>query len=309
MICGNNVAVPVGKVVYTQLLNERGGIEADLTVTRIDEHKYFIVTACATTTRDFDWIQRHIPADAHAVLTDVTWSYGMLGVMGPKSRELLSKVTDEDLSSEAFPYATAKEINAGYAKAFAIRMSFVGELGWELYLPAPFCLGIYDELMRQGEPLGVRLVGLHAIDSLRLEKGYRHWSGDITPDDTPLEAGLGFAVKLEKADFIGRQALLKQKEEGLKRKLVLFTLTDPEPLIYHDEPIYRDGELISENTHGAYSHLMGCAVGMCYLKNQDGITDAWISEGSYEIEVEDRRVPIEIHLEGLYDPQNKKLKL
>lgn len=269
---------------------------------------YFIVTAAATTSRDFDWIQRHIPKDAHAVLTDVTWSYGMLGVMGPKSRELLTQITDDDLSNDAFPFATAKEINVGYAKAFAIRMSFVGELGWELYIPTPFCLGVFDELMKKGEALGVKPVGLHAIDSLRLEKGYRHWSGDITPNDTPLEAGLGFCIDLDKEDFIGRQAILKQKKDGLKRKLVLFTLKDPEPLIYHDEPIYRNGELISENTHGAHSHVLGCGIGMCYLKNPDGITDQWIMDGSYEIEVEDQRVPIEIHLKGPYDPQNKRLK-
>lgn len=307
-ICGNNIAVPVGKVVYTQLLNDRGGIEADLTVTRMNETTYFIVTAGATTTRDFDWIQRHIPKDAHAVLTDVTWSYGMLGVMGPNARNLLARVTDDDLSNDAFPFATGKEINVGYAKAFAIRMSFVGELGWELYIPAPFCLGIFDELIKEGQTLGVKLVGLHAIDSLRLEKGYRHWGADITPDDTPFEAGLGFAVKTDKGEFIGRDALLRQKKGGLKRKLVLFTLKDPQPLIYHDEPIFRNGKLVSENTHGAYSHAMGCAIGMCYLKNPDGISDAWIMDGSYEIGVEDKRVPIDIHLKPLYDPKNIKIK-
>lgn len=307
-ICGNNVDVPIGKVVYTQFLNDRGGIEADLTVTHMAENTYFIVTAGATTTRDFDWIKRHIPDDAHAAVTDVTWSYGMLGVMGPKSRELLLKVTDDDLSNEAFPFATAKEINVGYAKAFAIRMSFVGELGWELYVPAPFCPGIFDELMKQGEALGVTLVGLHALDSLRLEKGYRHWSGDITPDDTPYEAGLGFCVKPDKGDFIGRDALIEQKEKGLKRKLVLFTLKDPDSLVYHDEPIYRDGELVSENIHGAYSHVLGCSIGMCYLEHPDGISDEWIMDGSYEIEVEDRRMPVEIHLKAPYDPAGLRLK-
>jgi len=150
-VCGNDVAVPVGKVVYTQLLNERGGIEADLTVTKMAEDKFFIVTAGATTVRDFDWISRHIPGDAHAVLTDVTWSYAMLGVMGPKSRDLLSKITDTDLSNDAFPFATAKDIHIGYASAFAIRMSFVGELGWELYIPTPFAQGIFDALMDAGQ--------------------------------------------------------------------------------------------------------------------------------------------------------------
>ncbi|MCG8632613.1 MAG: FAD-dependent oxidoreductase, partial [Desulfobacterales bacterium] len=261
MICANNVARPVGKVVYTQMLNERGGIEGDITVTKMAGDKFFIVTAGATTTRDFDWISRHIPEDAHAVLTDVTWSYTMLGVMGPKSRDLLSKITDEDLSNEAFPFATAKEIDAGYATAFAVRMSFVGELGWELYIPTPFAQGIFDELVAAGEEFGMKMCGLHAVDSLRLEKGYRHWSSDITPDTTPYEAGLGFAVDLDKKDFIGKAALVEQREEGIKKKLVMFTIDDPHPLIYHDEPIFRNGALAGENTHGSFSHVNGSAIG------------------------------------------------
>jgi len=303
------VAVPVGKVVYTQMLNERGGIEADLTVTKMAEDKFFIVTAGATTVRDFDWISRHIPNDAHAVLTDVTWSYTMLGVMGPKSRDLLSKITDADLSNEAFPFATAREIYIGYAGAFAIRMSFVGELGWELYIPTPFAQGIFDALMEAGEEFNVKPCGLHAVDSLRMEKGYRHWSGDITPDDTPYEAGLGFAVNLNKDDFIGKTALLKQKEEGLKRKLVIFTIDDPEPLIYHDEPVYCNGEIVGENTHGSYSHVTGRAIGMVYLSKADGITDEWIMGNKYEIEVEDKKYPITIHLKAPYDPAGKSIKV
>ncbi|MCG8616162.1 MAG: FAD-dependent oxidoreductase, partial [Desulfobacterales bacterium] len=190
-VCGNNIDVPEGKVVYTQMLNERGGIEGDITVTKMAGDKYFIVTAGATTTRDFDWITRHIPEGAHAVLTDVTWSYTMLGVMGPKSRDLLSKITDADLSKEAFPFATAKDIYVGYAQAYAVRMSSVGELGWELYIPTPFAQDVFDKLIAAGEEFDLKMCGLHAVDSLRLEKGYRHWSSDITPDTTPYEAGLG----------------------------------------------------------------------------------------------------------------------
>ena len=307
-LCGNNVAVPVGKVVYTQMLNERGGIEADITVTKIEEDKFFIVTAGATTVRDFDWIKRHTSKDAHAVLTDVTWSYSMLGVMGPKSRDLLKKITDADLSNEAFPFATAKDIHIGYASAFAIRMSFAGELGWELYIPTPFVQGVFDELMEAGKEFNVKLCGLHAVDSLRMEKGYRHWSGDITPDDTPYEAGLGFAVNLNKDDFIGKAALLKQKEEGIKRKLVIFTIDDPEPLIYHDEPIYCNGKIAGENTHGSYSHVTGHAIGMVYLSNEEGITDEWIMANKYEIEVEDKKYPVTIHLKAPYDPAGKSIK-
>ncbi|MCG8618734.1 MAG: aminomethyltransferase family protein, partial [Desulfobacterales bacterium] len=307
-VCGNNIDVPEGKVVYTQMLNERGGIAGDITVTKMAEDKYFIVTAGATTTRDFDWITRHIPEGAHAVLTDVTWSYIMLGVMGPKSRDLLAKITDADLSNAAFPFATAKDIYVGYAQAYAVRMSFVGELGWELYIPTPFAQDVFDKLIAAGEEFDLKMCGLHAVDSLRLEKGYRHWSSDITPDTTPYEAGLGFAVRLEKDNFIGRDALIRQKEEGLKNKLVMFTIDDPEPLIYHDEPIFRNGELAGENTHGAFVHKVGRSMGMVYLSCDTGISDDWIMDGEYEIEVEDKRYPITIHLKAPYDPQGKATK-
>jgi 4-methylaminobutanoate oxidase (formaldehyde-forming) len=240
-ICGNNLDVPEGKVVYTQFLNQRGGIEADVTVTRLSEDRYFIVTPGATGTRDFEWIRRHLREDAHAFLTDVTSAYTMLAVMGPRARDLLSTLTDADLSNEAFPFATAQQIDVAYARPIVMRMSFVGELGWELYIPTEFSNNVFDALMREGEKFDLKLVGLHALDSLRLEKGYRHWGADITTDDTPFEAGLGFCVKLDKGDFVGKDALVKQTESGLTRKLVIFTLEDPEPLLYHDEPILRNG--------------------------------------------------------------------
>jgi 4-methylaminobutanoate oxidase (formaldehyde-forming) len=308
-ICGNNVDVPVGKVVYTQMLNERGGIETDITVTRLADDKYFIVSPGATGMRDQDWILRHIPDDAFAVLTDVTSAYTMLAVMGPKSRGLLNSLTDADLSNEAFPFASAREINVAYARPLAIRMSFVGELGWELYIPTEFSNNVFDALIEQGRKFDLKLVGLHALDSLRLEKGYKHWGADITPDTTPLEAGLGFCVKMDKEAFIGKEALARQKETGLKKKLVTFSIEDPQPLIYHDEPIYRNGELISENTHGAYSHLLECSIGMCYLKKPEGIQDEWIRSGKYEINVAGKMFPIQIHLEPLYDPQSKRVRM
>jgi heterotetrameric sarcosine oxidase gamma subunit len=308
-ICGNNVGGPIGKVVYTQMLNERGGIEADISVTRLAEDKFFIVTAGATALRDFDYIERAIPEGAHAFLIDVTSAYAMLGVMGPNSRGLLSRVTNADLSNEAFPFGTAKEIDAAYATPLAMRMSFAGELGWELYIPTDFAVGVFDALMEAGKDLGVRLVGLHAVDSLRLERGFRHWPSDIDPDCTPLETGLGFAVKFDKKDFLGKEALLKQKEEGLKRKLVMFTVDDPEPLIYHDEPIYRNGERVSFNTHGAYGHLLGASVGMCMLENPDGISDEWIMEGEYEIKAADKRYPITIHVKPPYDPKGERVRM
>lgn len=308
-VCGNNIDVSIGKVVYTQMLNERGGIEADLSVTRLADNKFFIVTGGATAMRDFDYISRHIPEDAHAHLVDMSSAYSMLAVMGPKARDLLSKVTDSDLSNEAFPFGTAREISVAYATPLAVRMSYVGELGWELYVPVDFATGVFDALMEAGQDLGVKPVGLHAVDSLRLERGFRHWPSDICPDDTPLEAGLGFAVKFDKGDFLGREALIKQKQESLKRQLVIFTIEDPEPLLYHYEPVYRNGERVSYITHGAYAHQLGCAIGMGYLENRDGITDEWILKGDYEIGWQGKRVPAKVHLKAPYDPKGERVRM
>lgn len=308
-VCGNDIDAPVGKVVYTQMLNERGGIEADITITRRGEDKFFIVTAGATALRDFDYIQRAIPEGAHAFLIDVSSAYTMLGVMGPNSRKLLEKVSDADLSNEGFPFGTAREIHVGYASPLAVRMSFVGELGWELYVPTEFAASMFDALMESGKEFNVKLVGLHAVDSLRLERGFKHWPSDIDPDNSVLEAGLGFAVKFDKDDFLGKEALLKQKQKGLKRKLYVFTIDDSEPLIYHDEPIYRNGELLSSNTHGAYGHFLKCSVGMCYLENAEGISDEWVSNGSYEIGVSGKKYPITVHLKAPYDPKGERTKM
>jgi 4-methylaminobutanoate oxidase (formaldehyde-forming) len=308
-VCANDIDAPIGKVVYTQLLNQRGGIEADLTVTRLDEEDFFLVTTGAMEVRDFDWISRHIPEDSRVYFTKVTSAYAMLGLMGPKARDLLSTLTDAELSNDAFPFATAQQIDLAYAKILALRMSYVGELGWELYISTEFAPGAFEAIMAEGEKLGLRLVGLHAVDSLRLEKGYRHWGSDITPNDTPFEAGLGFAVKLDKGEFIGRAALMRQRASGLKRKLVMFTLENPEPLLYHDEPIYRNGELISSVTHGAYGHMLGCAMGMGYLEHPEVISDEWILSGRYEIDVERTRIPATVHLKAPYDPMGERVRM
>jgi len=308
-LCANDIAVPVGKVVYTPVLNDHGGFESDLTVTRFSEDSFFIVTALGTGVRDFDYIQRRIPAEARATITDVTHGYAMLAVMGPKSRDLLSKLTDADLSNEAFPFRTAREIDVGYARPWAVRISYVGELGWELYIPAGFATAVFDALMEAGSEFDVRLVGMQAVNSLRVEAGLRHWESDIGPEDTPYEAGLDFCVKLDKKGFIGREALVHQKKKGLNRKLVIFMLDDPEALLYQNEPIYRNGEQLSQITSGAYGFKIGGAVGFGYLSNGDSISDKWILDGQYEIMVEGRKIPAKVHLRSPYDPKNERPKM
>jgi glycine cleavage system T protein len=309
-ISANNVAVPVGRIVYTQWLNERGGIEADLTVTRETENRYLIVTAAATQTRDLSWLQRNIPSDARAIAVDVTSGYAVLGVMGPQSRNLLSRLTNADLSNAAFPFATSQIIDLGYARVRASRITYVGELGWELYIPTEFVADIFDRIEAEGRSFEMRLAGYHALDSLRMEKAYRHWGHDITDEDTPLEAGLGFAVSWEKsAEFIGRAALQKQKSRGVTRRLASFALSDPNKLLYHNEPIWRDGVLVGRITSAAYGHTIGKSIGMGYVQSGGEIVDpAFVRSGRYEIEVAGERVPAEITLQPFYDPSGRRVK-
>ncbi|MFQ6022919.1 MAG: FAD-dependent oxidoreductase [Acidiferrobacterales bacterium] len=309
-VCANDVSVPVGKVVYTQWLNERGGIEADLTVTRLEEDRYFIVTAATSQTRDFTWLRHHIADDTRAALTDVTSAYAVLGVMGPRSRELLARLTNANLSNEAFPFATSQEVELAYALVRASRISYVGELGWELYIPTEFALSVYDAIAAEGDALGLQYVGMHAMNSLRIEKGYRHWGHDITDEDTPLEAGLGFAVAFDKeGGFIGRDALLRQRETALKRRLVLFALEDPERLLYHDEPIWHDGEIVGRTTSAMFGHTLGCAIGMGYVANEDGVSKEFVESGSYEIEIACERVPARASLRPFYDPKSARVRM
>ena len=308
-LCAGNVAVPVGQIVYTPILNERGGFETDFTVTRIAEDAFFIVTAVGTGVRDFDYIKRRIPENARATITDVTHSYAMLAVMGPDARKLLSKLTDADLSNEAFPYKTAREIDLAYARPWACRISYVGELGWELYIPSGFATGVFDAIMEAGKEYGIKLVGMQAVNSLRLECGYRHWESDITPDENPFEAGLGFCVKFDKGDFPGREALIKKKDQPLTRKLVMFTLEDPEAMLYKNEPIFRNGRMISTTTSGAYGYTLGTSVAMGYLKNPEGISNDWILSGKYEILVEGKMIPARVHLKAPYDPKAERVRM
>jgi 4-methylaminobutanoate oxidase (formaldehyde-forming) len=310
-VCANDMAVPTGKVVYTQWLNERGGIEADLTVTRLAEDRYMVVTAGAAAPRDWTWLKRHIPEGASCRVTDITSGLAVLSVMGPNSRDLLSRVSDADLSNQAFPFGTAQEIELGYATLRAVRVTFVGELGWELYVPSEFACHVFDTIMAEGGDFGLKLAGLHVLDSCRIEKAFRHWGHDITDEDTPLEAGLGFAVRLDKnADFIGRDALLRQKETGkLTKRLVQFALDDPEPLLYHNEPVYRDGEAVGYLTSGNYGHHLGRAIGLGYVNHPDGVTADWVTAGRYEIEVACERFSAQASLRPMYDPKAERVKV
>ena len=308
-VCANDIDQPPGKLIYTQWLNERGGIEADLTVTRLDTQAFLIVTAAETETRDFAWLKSHIPVDACCVLTNLTSAMGVISIMGPRSRELLQSLTPNDMSHAAFPFATSREIELGYAIVRASRITFVGELGWELYVPTEFMLGVYDEIAAAGTAFGLRHAGYHALNSLRMEKGYRHWSHDITDEDTPLEAGLGFTVKFDKpGGFIGREALLAQKEQGLPKRLLQFRLRDPGPLLYHNEPIWRNDELVGHITSGAYGHTLGACIGLGYVHTGLHLKAEDVLDGRYEIEIAGVRVAADVSLQPMYDPGNDKIR-
>ncbi len=306
-LAANDVDVPPGRIVYTQMLNARGGIECDLTVTRVSDDTYLVVTIAAAATHDADWIRRGL-GEARVTLTDVTSAFCVLGVMGPRSRELLARLADTDLSSAAFPFGMSREIDVGRARVRATRITYVGELGWELYVPAEFALGVYEDVVAAGDDLGLRPAGYHAMDSLRMEKGYRSWGHDIGGEDTPLEAGLGFAVAFKKDGFVGRDALLRQRDKPLARRLVMFTLEDPEPLLLGDEPIYRDGALVGRITSGAYGHTLGRAVGMGYVAHADGVDAAFVRAGRWDLELATERFPARAHLEPPYDPASSRIR-
>ncbi len=309
-VCANDVDVAPGKLVYTQWLNDKGGIEADLTVTRLSDTAFLIVGGAETETKDFNWLKRHIPAEAHAVLTNVTSGMGVLSIMGPNSRALLQSLSPNDLSDAAFPFATSQEIELGYAIVRASRITYVGELGWELYVPSEFMAGVYDEIVAAGEAFGLKHAGYHALNSLRIEKAYRHWGHDITDEDTPLEAGLGFAVKLDKpGGFIGREALLRQKEEGLRQRLVQFLLKSDQPMLYHNEPIWQGDRIAGYIRSGMYAHTLGGACGLGYVTAADGGVVGPIGADDYEIEIAGVRYPATASLKPLYDPTSARIKM
>ena len=305
-LCGNNVDVPVGRTVYTGLFNERGGFESDLTLVRIARDEFHVITGTAQTVRDFDWISRHIRPEEHAELVCVTSKFGVLGLMGPNARALLGRLTGADLSNGAFPFGTAQFISVGHATVQAVRLTYVGELGWELHVPMEQLALVYDTLMDAGKEFGLTDAGHYAINSLRLEKGFRAWGAELSPDDTPLEAGLAFAIDWNNP-FLGREALLKQKATGVKRRLAIFVLQDPAPVLWGSELIYRDGKPVGYTTSGSYGHTVGGGIAMGYVDDPAGVTAEFIQSGRYEINVNGTRCAATAHLRAPYDPERRKI--
>ncbi|MGS1097223.1 GcvT family protein (plasmid) [Aquamicrobium terrae] len=307
-VCANQMDVAPGRIVYAQMLNARGGIESDLTVTRLSETAFFAVVPGATLQRDLAWLRRHARPQEFVVITDVTAAESVLCLMGPKAREVIAQVSPNDFSNEAFPFGTAQEIEIGLGLARAHRVTYVGELGWELYVSCDQAAHVFEAIEEAGASSGLKLCGLHALDSCRIEKAFRHFGHDITDEDHVLEAGLGFAVKTAKGDFIGRDAVLRRREEGLIRRLVQFRLTDPEPLLFHNEAIVRDGRIVSIVTSGNYGHFLGGAIGMGYVPCE-GESEADMLASTYEIEIAGERFPAQASLKPMYDPKSERTRL
>lgn len=309
-LCTNDVAVPIGRTVYTGVLNERGTYESDFTATRTARDEYLIVTGTAQTTRDLDYLQRGLPDDAHAELVDVTSAYAVFGVMGPNARALLQPLTTADLSNVAFPFGTSRLIDLGYATVRATRVSYVGELGWELYVPTDFAVSVYETLRDAGERHGLVQAGYYAIDSLRVEKGYRAWGRELTPDCSPVEAGLVFACKLNTdIEFRGREVLEALRAHGVRRKLVSFTMDDPEPMLWGSELVLRDGEPVGSLTSSAYGHSVGSAVALGYVSNAvDVASREWLTNAKYQVDVAGQLHDATLHLRPPYDPTSSRVK-
>ncbi len=311
-ISANRVAGANDGVVYTQMLNERGGIECDVTVTRLAEDRFYIVTGTGFATRDFDWIRRHIPTHLHADLIDVTAAWSTLSLMGPTSRAILQQVCDEDLSNTGFAFRRWRTLHVAGVALMALRITYTGELGYELHIPTDACLNVFEALDRAGTAHGLRLAGYRAIESLRLEKGYRAWGSDINPDYTPLEAGLGWAVKLSAdTDFIGRRALVEAKQSLPKKLLTGFAVDDDDEslVLLGRETIYRNGERVGWLASAGYGYSVGKNLGYGYVRNDNGVSQQWLQDADYELEVATRRLPCQIFLKPLYDPQSARVRV
>ena len=290
-LCANDIEKPVGTVIYTQMLNDRGGIECDLTVTRIAQNDYYLVTGTGFATHDLDWIRRNIPDDCDMQIDEVTPAWGVLSLMGPDSRHVLQKITSTDLSDTAFPFANMQIIYVNGAAVRAVRISYAGELGWELHLPVESMCTVYEALMSAGADYGIANAGYRAIESLRLEKGYLAWGADIGPDHTPLEAGLSWAAKL-KTDtaFIGREALLEQQKKPLKKRFASFSVSDENVVLLGRETIYRNGERVGWLSSAGWGYTLNCNIGMGYVRRDSGVDTQFIADRNYELEVAGERV-------------------
>ena len=306
-VAGGQYDVEIGKIVYSQFLNNAGGIEADVTITRLSEIAYLVVTPAATRLADQVWLTRNA-INFNVVITDVTAGEGVLAVMGPNSRKLLQKVSPNCFDNEINPFGTSQEIEIGMGLARVHRVTYVGELGWEIYCSSDQAGHIFDTLFEAGKDFNLKIRGTHMMDRVRIEIGVRHFGHDITCEDHVLEAGLGFAVKTNKPNFIGRDAVLRKKESGLDRRLLQFVLTDSEPLLYHNEPILRDGKLIGHLTSGNYGHTIGAAIGLGYVpcKNE---TVADILASNYEIDVAGAKIKANVSINSIYDPKSERVKI
>lgn len=308
-LCANDVDVEPGRIVYTHMLNRRGGIEVDVTVNRLAEDRYMVVSSAAFLPRDGAWIESHVAPTENVFVTDVTSAWSVVSIQGPRSRDFLQGLTDTDLSNGAFPFAASREIDLGYGRVLANRLTFVGELGWELYIPTEFAPDIYDRLVAAGESFDLRHAGYHALEHLRCERAYREFGLDLTPDDTPYEAGLGFTVKLDKpGGFIGLDAVAAQRGRALNKRLVMFCLDDPEPGLHKDELIRMDGRIVGYVRSGAYSFTLGRAVGMGYVSHEEGVTGSLLERSTFEIEAACTRYPARASLQAFYDPKGEKAR-
>ncbi|HLW27562.1 MAG TPA: FAD-dependent oxidoreductase [Kiloniellales bacterium] len=308
-ICANNLLRPPGRLTYTQMLTSRGGIEGDVTVARLSEEHFYIVTGTGFRTHDFAWIREHLPHDAEVQLMDVTEAWGTLSLMGPNARSVLAAVTEDDVSNDAFPFGHVRSIRIAGVPLRALRVTYVGELGWELHVPIDKIAAVYDALMAAGEGHDLRPVGYRALDSLRLEKGYRAWGSDITPNDTPFEAGLAWAVKLSsQRPFLGREACERLARQPLKRRLLCFTAEAPDTVLLGRETILRNGETVGYLTSGGFGYTLNRPIGYGYLRNDAGIDQEFIESGRYELVVANEPVPAKLHTRVLYDPELKRVK-
>jgi sarcosine dehydrogenase len=307
-ICANDVHKPVGSLTYTQMLDDSGGIQCDLTVCRVADDEFYIVTGTGFATHDFDWIQRNIPAGAHAQLFDITSAWSVLTLMGPNARIILQSLTRADVSDAAFPFATVQTIGIAGCPVRALRVTYMGELGWELHVPVEYASAVYDTVIRAGARHGLVNAGYRAIESCRLEKGYRAWGADIGPDHSPVEAGLGWALKLRsEMPFKGRDAVAAQRAGGVRKMLATFTV-DPSVVLLGRETIYRNGVRVGWLSSAGFGYTIDRSIGMGYVRNADGVTGDWILGGSYELEVATERVPAQVSMKPLYDPTNERVK-